>query len=165
LESAQGTIVNLDPEGEILARGLERHAAKLGERLREIEEQIQHLENERVIATETRENLRRAVESLRAGRSSNSPVLPALRSTATRSGFPAGFPAFNAIVHVLSRSGPLHRNEIVARLTDLGFHWGGKNPRRIVGTTLGHNRRIFEEVAPNTFRLRAADQRQDEDSR
>ena len=149
----------------MLAGGMEDHAAKLLERVREIDERIAELEKERAVTIETHDNLRRAIESLRGGRSLSQAFPPFVRSTPVRGGFPPAFPLFNAIVHVLYESAPLHRDEIVDRMSELGYRWEGKNPKRSVGNTLGRNRKIFEEVAPGRFRLRPTDRQQDGEAR
>jgi hypothetical protein len=38
----------------------------------------------------------------------------------------------------------------------MGYPWGERDPARTVGSTLGRNREVFEEVGRHKFRLRRA---------
>jgi hypothetical protein len=153
---SEGAVNRPDPTDEALARALEGHATKLLERVEALEADLQRLELERDATVEAYDGLQRAVKTLRQGRGALLGLPGLLARSPPRKRFPEGFPTAHAIVDVLSRESPLHRSEIVSRLTELGFSWGERDPTRVVGITLGRNREIFEEVAPQTFRLRSS---------
>jgi hypothetical protein len=153
------TTVNYAREDADLARGLEEQASRLRQRARRIAAEIDRLESEHATVVEGYEYLEKAAATLRRGEGRWPTELPPLPM---RRRYPHGYPSFNAIVDVLSRGGSLHRSEIVARLTELGFPWGDRDPTRTVGTTLGRNREVFEEVGRHKFRLRRAQRAEEE---
>ena len=146
------TTVNHAREDAELARGLEEQAARLRERAHRIAAEIDRLESEYASTVEGYEYLEKAAATLRRGEGRLPTELPPIHRR-----YPQGYPSFHAIVDVLSQGDALHRSEIVARLTELGFPWGDRETARTVGTTLGRNRQVFEEIGRNKFRLRRAD--------
>ena len=155
-EVAHTTTVNRPREETELARGLEEQAARLRQRARRIAAEIEELESEHATAVEGYEYLQKAIAALRRGEGRFPTELPPL-DVPIRRRYPQGYPSFHAIADVLSHGEALHRSEIVARLTEMGFPWGDRDPARTVGTTLGRNREVFEEVGRHKFRLRGAD--------
>jgi hypothetical protein len=143
---------------------LERHASKIAERVQQIDEEILRLQADRAAEIETCENLQRTIKSLRGDKAAGRESYAGTVLGSLGPGFPPGYSPLLAIVHVLSRYGPLHRDEIIARLTDFGFSWEGE-PRRIVGSTLGKNRERFEEIEPHVFRVRRPTPQADGDFR
>jgi hypothetical protein len=157
---SDSTTVNRIREDSDLAGGLEEQAAKLRRRARWIASEIERLESEHATTVEGYEYLQKAAATLRRGEGRPPTELPPLDASIRRR-YPQGYPSFHAIVDVLSQGDSLHRSEIVARLTELGFPWGDRDPARTVGTTLGRNREVFEEVGRHKFRLRDADRARD----
>lgn len=155
------TTVNRAREDTDFARGLEEQAAKLRQRARRIAAEIDELESEHATAVEGYEYLQKAIAALRRGEGRFPTGLPPLDAPLRRR-YPQGYPSFHAIVDVLSQGDALHRSEIVARLTEMGFPWGDRDPARTVGSTLGRNREVFEEVGRHKFRLRRAQRAEDE---
>jgi hypothetical protein len=155
------TIVNRPQEDTDFASGLEEQAAKLRQRARRIAAEIDELESEHATAVEGYEYLQKAIAALRRGEGRFPTDLPPL-DVPIRRRYPQGYPTFHAIVDTLSRGDALHRSEIVARLTEMGFPWGDRDPARTVGSTLGRNRGVFEEVGRHKFRLRPTDRAEDE---
>jgi hypothetical protein len=116
------TTVNRIREDADLAAGLEEQAAKLKERARWIASEIERLESEHASTVEGYEYLQKAASTLRRGEGRVPIELPTL-DVPIRRRYPQGYPSFHAIVDVLSQGDALHRSEIVARLTELGFPW------------------------------------------
>ena len=65
----------------------------------------------------------------------------------------------NAICTVLKSEGPLHRNEILAKVSERGVHIGGTNPANNLGTYLSRDERECRKGSVGTgggqFCLRA----------